>query len=299
MTDFNTNNTEDSVDIADLLQVILDNAKFIVIMTISIAVLSALYISSVERTYIATSLVKSSSKVGSTGDSSASGLAGLLGIQASSTLSPTNTDIDSTMAIMYSRPFIEKFIIDHGLMSTIFENDWDKESKTWKGEEPSIIDGYEAIKKSIKITLDPVAWTRRQIGFARIQVSWRDKETPAYIVNNLVKDINTFLSIQMIEESEQSISFLDDQFTKTNVLSVRESLSKLKTEQLRNMMLANSSKDFALTVIDDALPPEFPTSPKRLQFLIIATALGFFASIILIFFKDAVLPIFKRLRFSL
>jgi len=63
--------------------------------------------------------------------------------------------------------------------------------------------------------------------------------------------------------------------------------------------LANSSKDFALTVIDDALPPEFPTSPKRLQFVIIGTALGFFASIILIFFKDAVLPIFKRLRFSL
>ena len=76
----------------------------------------------------------------------ASGLAGLLGIQASSTLSQANTDIDSTMAIMYSRPFIEKFIIDHGLMSTIFENDWDKESKKWKGEEPSIIDGYEAIK---------------------------------------------------------------------------------------------------------------------------------------------------------
>ena len=77
MSEFNTQTDEEPIDILDVIQLLLDNAKFIVIATISIGILSALYISSVERTYVATTLIKSSSKVGSTGDSAASGLAGL------------------------------------------------------------------------------------------------------------------------------------------------------------------------------------------------------------------------------
>ena len=219
MNDLYSKDIDEPVDIADLIQNVLDNAKFVVIMTVAIATMSAIYISTVERTYVATTLVKSSSQVGSTGESSAAGLAGLLGIQASATLSPTNTDIDSTMAMMYSRPFIQDFIVKHNLMIKIYEDDWDKESGSWRGEEPDLIDAYEIIRKAIKIEFDPVAWTRRQIGYATIDVAWRDKETAAYIVNNLVIDINTFLSARMIKESEKSIAFLDDQFTKTNVLS--------------------------------------------------------------------------------
>ena len=100
----------------------------------------------------------------------------------------------------------------------------------------------------------------------------------------------------MIAESERSIIFLDEQFIKTNVLTVRESLSKLKTEQIRNMMLANVSKDFAIRIIDDALVPEFPESPKRVQFVMIATALGFVASIIIVFLNISVFPLIRKLK---
>ena len=100
----------------------------------------------------------------------------------------------------------------------------------------------------------------------------------------------------MIAESERSIIFLDEQFIKTNVLTVRESLSKLKTEQIRNMMLANVSKDFAVRIIDDALVPEFPESPKRVQFVMIATALGFVASIIIVFLNISVFPLIRKLK---
>ncbi len=296
MTDFNINEIEDSVDIADLLQVIIDNIKYIALATICIGIFSAIYISTVERTYVALTLVKSAAKVGSTGESSASGLAGLLGIQSSATLSPSMTDIDSTMAIMYSRPFLESFIDKHDLLKVIFSDDWNDETKTWKDGEPTLTDGFDVLKKSITITFDPIAWTRRQVGYAEIEVDWSNAKTAAYIANNLVIDINIFLSKKMIDESNLSIAFLDEQWLKTNVLSVRESLSKLKTEQIRNMMLANSTKDFALTVINDALPPEFPTSPKRGQFVIIATALGFVVSILLIFLKDSLTPILRELK---
>ena len=60
MSEFNTQTNEEPIEILELLQLLLDNAKFIVIATISIGILSALYISSVERTYIATTLIKSS-----------------------------------------------------------------------------------------------------------------------------------------------------------------------------------------------------------------------------------------------
>ena len=296
MSDLHTQNNEEELSLVDLIQVILDHAKHVVIATIFIAVSSAIYISTVERTYVAKTLVKSSSKVGSTGESSASGLAGLLGIQASANLSAADTDMDSTMAIMNSRPFLEKFIVKHDLIKTIFEDEWDQKGKAWKDGEPSLTEAYKALKKGIKVTFDPVAFTRRQIGYSVIEVAWKDGENAAYIANNLVDDINIYLSKQMIEESEKSIAFLDQQFTKTNVLSVRESLSKLKTEQIRNMMLANVSKDFAIRVIDDALVPKFPESPKRFQFVLIATALGFVSSIIIIFMGITIVPSLKKLK---
>ena len=146
------------------------------------------------------------------------------------------------------------------------------------------------------VTFDQIAFTRRQIGFAELEVAWPNGKTAAYIANNLVKDLNQFLASQMIVEAESSVEFIDQQFTKTNVLAVRESLSKLKTEQIRNMMLANSSKDFALRVIDDALIPEFPSTPKRMQFVLIATALGLIASIVFVFLRMFILPNLKKLK---
>ena len=296
MSEFNTQTNEEPIEILELLQLLLDNAKFIVIATISIGILSALYISSVERTYIATTLIKSSSKVGSTGDSAASGLAGLLGVQASTAIVSNQNDIDSTIAIMISREFLEKFIVDHDLLKEIFIDDWDRENNTWKNEVPLITDGYYLLREAIKVTFDPIAFTRRQIGFAELEVAWPNGKTAAYIANNLVKDLNQFLASQMIVEAESSVEFIDQQFTKTNVLAFRESLSKLKTEQIRNMMLANSSKDFALRVIDDALIPEFPSTPKRMQFVLIATALGLIASIVFDFLRMFILPNLKKLK---
>ena len=296
MSEFNTQTNEEPIDILDLIQLLLDNAKFIAIATISIAILSALYISSVERTYVATTLVKSSSKVGSTGDSAASGLAGLLGVQASSAIVVNNNDIDSTIAVMLSREFLEKFIVDHDLLKEIFIDDWDKNKNTWKNEVPLITDGYYILKEAIKVTFDPIAFTRMQIGFAELEVGWPNGEGAAYIANTLVKDLNLFLAARMILEAESSVEFIDEQFTKTNVLAVRESLSKLKIEQIRNMMLANSTQDFALRVIDDALIPEFPSTPKRMQFVLIATALGLIASIVFVFLRMFILPNLKKLK---
>ena len=296
MSDLNTQNNQEDVNLLELIQVILDHAKSIAIATIIIGVSSAIYISTVERTYVAKALIKSSSKVGSTGESNASGLAGLLGIQASANLAASDTDMDSTMAIMNSREFLEKFIVNHDLKKAIFEDDWDQKEKSWIKEEPILTEAYKTLKKAIKITFDPVAFTRRQIGYAEIEVKWKDPEIAAYIANNLPPDINLYLSTQMIAESERSIIFLDEQFIKTNVLTVRESLSKLKTEQIRNMMLANVSKDFAVRIIDDALVPEFPESPKRVQFVMIATALGFVASIIIVFLNISVFPLIRKLK---
>jgi uncharacterized protein involved in exopolysaccharide biosynthesis len=286
------------IKFVDLIQDVLDHKKLVILLTGIIAVISVVYVLSVERTYIAETLVKTSAN-NSSGNAMDGGLAGLLGFQGQGTqLSSSLTDLPSTIAIMNSREFLEKFIIDHQLMTEIFNEQWDKTNKKWKNEEePSVTDGFKALKKSIKIVFDPIAWTRRQIGYAQIEVSWKNSNNAAYIANHLVEDINLYLSLQMISEAKKSIDFLDEQAIKTNVITVKESLYALKTEQLRNMMLANSSKDFALIVIDNALPPEFPSSPKRVQFVIVSTIFGFLFSLFLVFFKDSFLPLYRQLRF--
>jgi len=285
------------IKFVDLFQTVLDHKKFVFFLTGIIAVISALYILSVERAYIAETLVKASQK-NSAAEGGIGGLAGMLGIQEQAEIAGSITDLDSTIAIMNSRQFLEKFIIDNQLMTEIFHEQWDKKNKKWiNGEEPSVTDGHKVLKESITIIFDPIAWKRRQIGFARIEISWKDPNNAAYIANHLVEDINLYLSSQMINEANESIAFLDDQAVKTSAISVKESLYTLKTDQLRNMMLANSSKDFALRVIDNALPPEFPSTPKRAQFVILSTIFGFLFSLFLVFFKDSFSPLYRQLKF--
>ena len=294
----NDNHLEEPIQLLDLLQITLNYKKFIIVLTAIIAISSALYTLSMERIYVAQTLVKSTSQSISAGDSMGGGLAGLLGLQGQAEVSGSLTDIDSTIAIMNSRPFLEKFIIDNKLLPEIFDDLWDKKNSKWYQDvEPNLTDGYKVLKESLEITFDPVAWTRRQVGYVLIDVSWNNSKTSAYIANKLVEDINLYLSNQMVNEAQKSIIFIDEQALKTNANSVKESLYKLKTEQLRNMMLANSSKEFALRVIDNALPPKIPSRPKRTQIVLIATSLGFLFSVLLVFLKTSLFPLIKQLKF--
>ena len=184
----NDNHLEEPIQLLGLLQTALNYKKFIIVLTAIIAICSVLYALSLERIYVAQTLVKSTSKSVSAGDNMGGGLDGLLGIQGQAEVSGSLTDVDSTIAIMNSRSFLEKFIIDNKLLPEIFDDSWDKKNSKWNQDvEPNLTDGYKVLKESLKITFDPVAWTRRQIGYVQIEVSWNNSKTSAYIASSLAQ----------------------------------------------------------------------------------------------------------------
>ena len=297
MTYSEVNSNEQSIQLKDVLQTLLDHKKMILVIIMTLSFLSVIYIVSQDRVYVASALAKASSKTRSEGDTGG-GLAGLLGLGGQAEISQQSSDANNTISIMNSRPFLERFIDKNQLLQGIFEEDWDEEGKKWKTDSPpTLTDGYKILQDSLKIEFDPIAWTRRQIGYVVIEVRWKDGETAAFIANNLIKEVNIWLSEEMVEESEKSITFIDEQISKVVSMDVKESLAMLKTEQLRNMMLANAADDFALRVIDSALVPEFPSEPKRTQFVLLSTFFALLMAVMVVFLKVSFIPLIKQLKF--
>jgi hypothetical protein len=71
-----------------------------------------------------------------------------------------------------------------------------------------------------------------------------------------VKLANDDLRDQAIEESERDISYLSDQVVKTNVLQLRDAIYSLMENEIKEEMLARGSEQYALKVVDPAIPPE-------------------------------------------
>ena len=99
----------------------------------------------------------------------------------------------------------------------------------------------------------------------------------------IIRSINTSLRTSDVEEAKASIDFLNDQRTKTNLVSLDQVFAQLIEEQTKTIMLAHVSEDYVFKVIDPPISPEIKTEPKRAIICIVGTLLGGVISVLLVF----------------
>lgn len=282
MTEHQRNKTNDSkqdeeIDLFEIFKILKDRARLISSITISLAILGAIYSLLLTPMYRSNVLMVPAGEDGNNQlaayASRFSGIASLAGIN----LTNTSSDKSTALAIIKSRSFSLKFINDKNLMPLMFSQQWDANNEQWEDDKkPTDWDAYLYFSSAISISEDPLT------GLISLIVEWDDPEIAALVANNLVRSVNQHIRDQEIEETTRSIEFLEEELSKTNLLNAQTVLFNIIEEQTKNIMLANVREEYAFKIIDPAVKPQDRFSPQRKQIVFISTLLGIVLSIIFI-----------------
>lgn len=276
----NNNFNKNEISILDILLILGDYKKPICIFSIAVALISGISTNFIDPVYRATTTVTSADAQQNNMGMMAGlgGIAGLAGINLNSQSSDTQT----SLAIYKSRRFIEEYIDDENLLPILFNQIWDKESKSWKGSsKPNARSGYGVYKKNLLI--------REKGPLFDITLSGSDPDGLAEMLNDSIMRINAYTRNEKIKEAKTSIEYLQKQIESTSVNKSQDFLYNLIEEQTKAMMLANSREEYVFKVIDPAIVPTSKVSPIMTQYMI----LGFFFSLTLACFFVLIVRIFR------
>ena len=213
---------------------------------------------------------------------------------------PTERDVETAIATLKSRRFLERFIAENNIKPIMFEDRWDPERGAWIDDGGSLIDRVRSallVKGSIRsrsneklLPGEPTGWEAyelfrksvlsvskdRRTGLVTVRVEWKDPELAAKWANALVARLNEELRRQAIEKSQRSIRYLQEQIEETSIADLRALLYRLIEEHVKNVTLARTTSEYVFRVIDPAVPPERHVRPRRTLLVLLGAALGLF-----------------------
>jgi len=198
------------------------------------------------------------------------GLASIAGIDVGS----SDSQGQEALAVLRSREFTEGFIRDEQMMPELFPDRWDGEAHRWKGPQerwPTLIQGFRYFDKHVR-----TATRDKQTGFITIDIDWRDPQKAASWANRLVARLNAEMRSRAIASTNASVSYLEKELATTPAVETRLAINRLMEEQINKRMLANVTEEYALRVIDRALPsdPKDIFRPNKVLLLLLGPAAG-------------------------
>jgi Chain length determinant protein len=182
------------------------------------------------------------------------GIASLAGISIGG-----NNKRDESLAVLQSEFLTEKYINDHNLLPVLFPKYWDASSGKWtvsdKKRMPTLWKANRFFNKRIRKVTD-----EKRTGLVYLKIEWKDPVVAALWANDLVKLTNAYLRDKAIQESENSIAYLREQGAKADSVDARHAIYTVMENEINKEMLARERQEFALKILDPAVPPERPSS---------------------------------------
>lgn len=199
------------------------------------------------------------------------GLASLAGVN----MGTGDLNTEEALAVLHSREFIEKFIVEENLMPRLFADNWDPKTLKWKGspkDEPTLSRGYRRFTHGIFLVAQD-----KKTGLVTLEIDWTDADEAARWANELVERINAEMRGRAIAKSEASIGYLEKEMASTAAVETHMAESKLMETVVEKKMLANITNEYAFRVIDKATRPprDEPIKPKKLLLLMAGPLVGF------------------------
>lgn len=294
------NNLEESVDIFELLKVIWAHRMLIFISLIIFSSISFVYSRALPDLYTSKAIVApanpNESLTSQLGGYSA--LAGLAGVNIPiERLTPADEAIERIWSFDFFKSNFLPFIKLEDLLAA---KNWDESSNTIKYNKsifskeknkwsisknnlneivPSDLQAYDQYKKILKVTQDS------KTQFVTIAIEHQSPYISRDWVNLIISNINSSFSERDKLKALNSIDFLNDSLSKTNLNEIKEAISQLLESQLQNLMLASSNKNYVFKIIDSPYVPEKISSPKRKMILLYGAILGIIFGIIISFTK--------------
>lgn len=176
---------------------------------------------------------------------------------------------EESIAVLQSEVLTEKFISDNNLLPVLFWKKWDASSSRWTVSDnskiPTLWQGNQLFKNTVRIVA-----TDTKTGLVTLTVTWRDPKLAAAWANQLVALTNSYLRDVTLEESERHLEYLQQQARKAETVGEQQAVYALIQNETNKAMLARGSDQYALKIVDPAVPPEKPYSPKRIMWGLMA-----------------------------
>jgi len=209
-----------------------------------------------------------------------SGLASLAGLSQAG-----DSTKSESLAVLESEALTEEYIRKNNLLPILFSDKWDSKTKTWKETDPKKIPtlwkGNQLFKKKIRTV------SAEKSGLVSLTITWKDAKTAAKWANDLVELTNSYRREKAIKESEANIAFLNAEVVTTDVVGVRQAIFTIMQQEISKMMLARGNEEYALRILDPAVPSEKPSSPLPWLWTLLGFVISSVLSLGFVFFRAA------------
>lgn len=278
----------DDTSFREIAQTIWAGKWLIVCVTVLVAATTAGLAWLLPRQYRASvvlSPVGNSSSGGALGSlgglaSQLSGIASLAGVTVG-----TDSVKAETLATLQSDVLTRQFIQEENLLPLMLRNVRAPPQIPGADANLNHLAALELAAKKFKDISDLEENSRT--GLVTFSVRWTDPVLAANWANTIVKMTNDYVREKAIRRSENNIAYLTQQSTKTDIAGVRSAIFTILESELKNAMLARGTEEYALTVIDPAVPPVTPWSPRRTVWVMVGTLGGLFASLLIVLVRRA------------
>jgi uncharacterized protein involved in exopolysaccharide biosynthesis len=204
-----------------------------------------------------------SSALGSVG-----GFAALAGIG----LGGNDYATEEAMAVLKSEQLTRAFIQDNNLLPELFPRSWDAGAGQWKSgikKIPTLGAGFRAFDHIRKLQRDA------KTGLITVQIDWKDPAKAANWANQLVERLNDEMRRRALNQAQASMEYLKNELANTVDVSTRAAISRLMEEQIKQEMLAHVTQEYALKVVDKAIPADSDAPVRPIKLLYAAFGLLF------------------------
>jgi len=266
---------QDEVDLREIFKTIRAGRTLVIVVTTLFGIAAVAYEFLASPWYKAELVLAPSAQQSMGGAlgglSSLSKIAGLAGVGL------PNAGDPQPVAVLKSNDLARAFIVDMKIMPVLL-----KEVRAGS-RKLDIRDAVKVFDKKIRSVSED-----SRTGLVTLAIRWRTPDTAALWANTLAKRLNERMRLDAQTRAERNVAFLKSEISTTNVVSLQQSMGSLLESEMQKLMLARGNEEFAFKVIDPAVSPVEPDSPKPI--VVIATALfvGAFLSILFLVVRRTV-----------
>lgn len=201
-----------------------------------------------------------------------SGLASLAGLNAGAA---GGIKVEA-LATLQSQVLTDQYVQQHNLLPVLFANRWDPNTGTWRPgvKVPTLWEANQLFQGIRAVDDNP------KTGLVTVTIRWRNPYTASEWANGFVELTNDYLRQKAIDEAERSITYLNQEVARTNIVEVKNAIYALMETEIKKEMVAKGRRDFALRIIDPAVPPERKSFPRPLLWTAGGLAIGIFLGLL-------------------
>lgn len=292
------------VTLRGLVDLLISRWQWIVCVTLLGAVIGAVY-SLTRKPVFESDALLAPVKQGADLDLGGGALGGLVGefagVAGLAGLASGGSTLNESVAVLQSRQFALQFMSQNGVLQYLFPALWNAKEHAWAvvdgGQSPGILAralGWiepvpdsefasrqpgprpdDAVKRFDRVR---VAEVDRRTNFIQLKVRGPTPEVAQRWAAAMIVQLNESMRNRTLDESRKAVDLLTKYISTEHEETIRAAAVALLQAQLRQEVVAESRREFAVQVLDPPSLPDQRYYPRRGHMTLLSALLGFLLS---------------------